>query len=140
MLHVICVLETVRGAVRRLQKISNSAFEYDYYYYYYYYVVVETKTSLKVVRARLKTYILKIKNATLCSLPWTQVANFISKVKIFCCYVPATALSTTNYRDHPSKTVTYANISPKMVNPTDIAGERRRRKRKRRKRRRMRMT
>ena len=31
------VLETVRGAVRRLQKISNCAFECDYYYYYYYY-------------------------------------------------------------------------------------------------------
>ena len=31
------MLETVRGAVRRLSKISNSAFECDYYYYYYYY-------------------------------------------------------------------------------------------------------
>ena len=29
------MLETVRGAVRRLQKISNSAFECDYHYYYY---------------------------------------------------------------------------------------------------------
>ena len=30
------MLETVRGAVRRLLKILNSAFECDYYYYYYY--------------------------------------------------------------------------------------------------------
>ena len=29
------VLETVRRAVRRLSKISNCAFEYDYYYYYH---------------------------------------------------------------------------------------------------------
>ena len=29
------MLETVRSAVRRLSKISNSAFECDYYYYYY---------------------------------------------------------------------------------------------------------
>ena len=28
------VLETVRGAVRRLYKISNCTFEYDYYYFY----------------------------------------------------------------------------------------------------------
>ena len=30
-------METVRGAVRRFKKISNTAFECDYYYYYYYY-------------------------------------------------------------------------------------------------------
>ena len=30
-----CVLETVCDAVRRLSKISNSAFECDYYHYYY---------------------------------------------------------------------------------------------------------
>ena len=29
------VLETVRGAVRRLSKISNCAFQGDYYYYYF---------------------------------------------------------------------------------------------------------
>ena len=33
------VLETVCGAMRRLYKISNSAFECDYYYYCYYYYV-----------------------------------------------------------------------------------------------------
>ena len=33
------MLETVRGAVRRLSKISNCAFECDYYYHYYYYII-----------------------------------------------------------------------------------------------------
>ena len=42
---------------------------------------METKTTLKVVRTRIKRVLiyLKIENATLSSLPWTQVANFISK-------------------------------------------------------------
>ena len=31
------MLETVCGAVRRLLKILNCAFEWNYYYYYYYY-------------------------------------------------------------------------------------------------------
>ena len=33
----VYVLDTVRGAVRRLLKTLNSAFECDYYYYYYYF-------------------------------------------------------------------------------------------------------
>ena len=39
---------------------------------------METMATLKVVRTRVK-YVLvnsKIENAILCSLPWTQVANF----------------------------------------------------------------
>ena len=32
-----------------------------------------------------------IETATLCSLPWAQVANFISKRPVFCSYIPATA-------------------------------------------------
>ena len=32
----VYVLEIVYGAVRRLSKISNCAFEWDYFYYYYY--------------------------------------------------------------------------------------------------------
>ena len=39
----------------------------------------------------------KIDNATLCSLPWTQVANFTSKGTVLCSYVSATAVPTTNY-------------------------------------------
>ena len=40
---------------------------------------VETKTTLTVVRARVKCVLIYsiIEIATLCSLPWTQVANFI---------------------------------------------------------------
>ena len=40
---------------------------------------METKATLKVVRARVKRVLIysKIENAILCSLPWTQVANFI---------------------------------------------------------------
>ena len=45
----------------------------------------ETKATLKVVKARLKRVLIysKIQNATLCLLPWTQVAHFISKGTIF---------------------------------------------------------
>ena len=55
--------------------------------------VVETKATLKVVRTKVKRLVIysKIENPTLCSLPFTQVANFISKRTIFCCCVPATA-------------------------------------------------
>ena len=55
--------------------------------------VVETKATLKVVGARVKCVLRysSIKNATLCSLPWTQAVNFISKRTIVCSYVPATA-------------------------------------------------
>ena len=35
-----------------------------------------------------------------------------------------------NNKKKPKKTVTYAIISPKMVNPRDTAGERRRRRRR----------
>ena len=63
---------------------------------------METKANLKVARTRLKRVLVysKIDNATLCSLPWTQVVNFIPKRTIFCSYVPVTALSTTNYSVH----------------------------------------
>ena len=40
------MLETVRGAVRRLQKILNSAFECDYYYYYYVFLCDESVTQV----------------------------------------------------------------------------------------------
>ena len=42
---------------------------------------METKATLRVVRTRVKYVLvyLKIENATLCSLPWTQVSNCISK-------------------------------------------------------------
>ena len=62
--------------------------------------VVITKATLKEVRTRVKCVLIysNIENATLYSLPWTKVANFISKRKIFCSYVPATPQSTTNYR------------------------------------------
>ena len=57
--------------------------------------VVETKATLKVVRTSGK-YVLrklysKLEKATVCSLPRTQVANFISEGTIFCGYVPETA-------------------------------------------------
>ena len=54
--------------------------------------MVKTKTTLKVVRTRVKRVLiyLKIENTTLCSLPWTQVAHFISRGTIFCSLVPAT--------------------------------------------------
>ena len=65
--------------------------------------VAETKTTLIVVRTREKQVIIywKIERATLCSLPRTQVANFILKGTTFCSYVSAITLSTTNYRVHP---------------------------------------
>ena len=65
--------------------------------------VVETKATLKVARTGVKRVLVysKIENGTLCSLPWTQVVNFMSKGTIFCRYVPATAVSTVNYRVHP---------------------------------------
>ena len=62
---------------------------------------METKATLKVVRTRLMRVLIYSKkdNATLCSSPWTHVVNFISKGTIFrSLYVPATALSTANYR------------------------------------------
>ena len=34
------MLEAVRGAVRRLYKISNCTFECDYYYYYYFIIII----------------------------------------------------------------------------------------------------
>ena len=42
---------------------------------------VETKATSKVNRTRVKRVLIysKIENATLCSLPWTQVANFFSE-------------------------------------------------------------
>ena len=42
---------------------------------------MKTKATLKVVRARVKCVLiyLNIENATVCSLPGIQVANFISK-------------------------------------------------------------
>ena len=51
--------------------------------------VVKTKETLTVVRARTKCVLISsnIENATLCSLAWTQVANFLSK--IFCSYITA---------------------------------------------------
>ena len=49
--------------------------------------------SLKVVRTRVKRVLIysKIENTTLSALPWTLVANFLSKEAIFCRYLPATA-------------------------------------------------
>ena len=54
-------------------------------------MAAETKATSKVVRTRVKFVLIysKIKNAALSSLPWTLVANFISKGTIFCRYVPA---------------------------------------------------
>ena len=65
--------------------------------------VVQTKATLKVVRIRVNCVLLysDIENVTLCSLRWTQVANFISKRTIFCCHMPATVQSTNNYRVQP---------------------------------------
>ena len=56
-------------------------------------MVVETKATLKVVKTRLEHVLIysKIENASLCPLPWTQVANFISEGTMFCNYVSATA-------------------------------------------------
>ena len=64
---------------------------------------MDSKATLKVVRARAKRVLiyLMIKNVTPSSLPWTLVANCISKGTIFCSHVPAKDLSTTNYRVHP---------------------------------------
>ena len=46
---------------------------------------VETNATLKVVRTRVKYFLMysKTENAILRSLPWTQVANFISKGQCF---------------------------------------------------------
>ena len=54
---------------------------------------MRTKAALKVDRARVKCVLIysHIENVTLCLLPWTQVANFISKQTIFRSYIPATA-------------------------------------------------
>ena len=54
--------------------------------------VLETKVTLKVVRTRVQRVLLysKTENATLCSLPWTQAVNFISKGTMFCSYAPTT--------------------------------------------------
>ena len=54
--------------------------------------VVETKATLKVVRTRVKSVLIfsNIETAALCSLPWTHVANFISKRTMLCSSVPAT--------------------------------------------------
>ena len=40
---------------------------------------MEAKTTLTLARTRVKSVLIfsKIENAALCSLPWTQVANFI---------------------------------------------------------------
>ena len=56
-------------------------------------MVVKKKSTLKVVRIRVKCDLIysKIENGTLCSLLWTQVANFISKRTLCCRYVVATA-------------------------------------------------
>ena len=56
-------------------------------------VLIYSKTTLKVVRTGVKRVLIysKIEKATLCSLPWTQAANFISKGTILCSYLPATA-------------------------------------------------
>ena len=53
---------------------------------------MKTKATLKVVRTKLKRVLIysKIEKAILCLLPWTQVANFVSKGTIFfnvCVYV-----------------------------------------------------
>ena len=42
---------------------------------------MDTKATLTIVRARVKYVPIysNIENATLCSFPWTQVANFILK-------------------------------------------------------------
>ena len=55
--------------------------------------VVETKGILKVVRTRVRRVLIysNIDSATLCLLPWTQDANFISKGAIFFSHVPSTA-------------------------------------------------
>ena len=54
--------------------------------------VLETKATLEVVRTRVECVLIcsKIANATPCSLPWTQAANFVSKGTIFCRSVSAT--------------------------------------------------
>ena len=48
--------------------------------------VLVAKATLKVVRTRVKYVLiyLKIENVILCSLPWTQVANLISKGTKLC--------------------------------------------------------
>ena len=56
-------------------------------------MVVETKATLKVARTKGKRVPIywKKEDAILCSLPRTQVTNFISKGTLFCSYVAATA-------------------------------------------------
>ena len=58
---------------------------------------METKTTVKVVRARVKRVLiyLKIEIATLSSLPRTLVTNFVPKGTLLCSYVPATDELTT---------------------------------------------
>ena len=55
--------------------------------------VEEAKATLTVVSTRLKRALFysMTENAILCSLPWTQVVNFISKGTIFCSFVPESA-------------------------------------------------
>ena len=55
--------------------------------------VEETKAAMKVIRTSGKYVLMysKMEKAVVCSLPRTQVANFISKGTIFCGYVPETA-------------------------------------------------
>ena len=57
------------------------------------YTVLETKASLKVLRTSVKRVLIysKIEKAILCSLPWAQVANFVSKGAITCSDVPTIA-------------------------------------------------
>ena len=43
------MLETVRGAVRRLQIISNSAFEIDYYYYHHHHIIIITIITIIII-------------------------------------------------------------------------------------------
>ena len=58
-------------------------------------IALETKATLKVVRTRVEHVLIIIFIDRECypfsSIPWTQVANFISKGTVFCSYEPATA-------------------------------------------------
>ena len=65
--------------------------------------VVITKATLKVVRARVKCVLIysNIENAIICSLPVTQVANFISKRPIFVAMYQQQISGLGNYRVHP---------------------------------------
>ena len=66
---------------------------------------VETRATLKVVRTREKRVLIywKIEHATLCSLPWTQVANYFKRDNILqlrssnkLCRLPTTVSSLKN--------------------------------------------